>query len=200
MVEVNEIILDFYKKLRPRNKNMDMSSFDNFINGIGMDGSTAYLANSCRDDYSKRKYYDKSVASVLSYNLHAFINDFQCTKKILDYRQRMLRTMVLEYYFDGYIDTMLVPFLDKNKVGDINRARNKLAKTKILYPDQNNSHHLHMIEQAELKLKDTEDMYNYDWGKDFFVIKQIKTVLKSSEDDNKNVQLNAMGVGYGQKY
>jgi len=129
---------------------------------------------------------DHSIKSITIRN-KKFANMFVNTNSVKleherlfeSHQERVQRAIIMEYYNPGYLDDVLLPFIEWNREGDLKRAETSLYKTKLLY--QNDK----ILKKAEKQYSDTKFIYSQDWASHFTAIRTIIAEVKHNEQQNE---------------
>lgn len=98
------------------------------------------------------------------------------------HQERVQRTIIMEYFNPGFLDEILLPFIDWNREADLKRAKTTLYKTRLLYQnDADQETAKKVLEKEEKKFMDVKYIYEQDWATHFHAIKTIIAEVKNNE-------------------
>ena len=180
-------IYKFIASLGVNPSDVDYSSLENFMTSVNADYSVNKYHDVCK--YNHRLFNEGNHKVYTSFTRRArsgFTNNLGGRNIPYNDKQRKLRTMIVDYYFDDYIYGSLVPHLDKNRDADKSRAKKKLEKARAMYNISRDNSSRYFVDIEESNYNYVCNLYDHDWKSDFDAIKQINKTIHQNVDNVSN--------------
>ena len=136
--------------------------------------------------FNTAKKYGESdfITSHITIFFNGQARSFFCNKALwqeMSMEEVRLRCAILQYHFPEFMEEYFVPYVNKNKQGDIDRWRCRIESTKALYPDTNDPHHVEMIELAKYRYEFVKERYSMDLDYEVKCIQSITDEIRANE-------------------
>ena len=174
-----EELRKYFGELCKDNKEINLNSIDDFWKCFN---SNRFLTKF----FNTTKKHGES--DFITYHINRFFNVNArlcfCNKTLwqeISMEEVRLRCAILQYHFPEFMEEYFVPYVNKNKQGDIDRWRCRIESTKALYPDTNDPHHVEMIELAKYRYEFVKERYSMDLDYEVKCIQSITDEIRANE-------------------
>lgn len=92
-----------------------------------------------------------------------------------------VRILIIDYYFPNYIEEYFLPYMLKNRSGDIARAEQRKNRDITFYSNLDDPHHVKMRVRAIHQYNSIIRRYKTDWSEELGTVKLINQQIKENE-------------------
>lgn len=168
---------------------VDCSSLRNFLISLDSDAVVVQYSTYCKEYVEKQastSYTNRRFKKFAGRFVNNSGSHFFSEKPFATHQERVQRAIIMEYFNPGFLDEILLPFIDWNREADLKRARTTLYKTRLLYQnDADQETAKKVLEKEEKKFMDVKYIYEQDWASHFTAIRTIIAEVKHNEQQNE---------------
>jgi len=186
MLTNNDNVKAFLQQFFDKNiDEVDCSSLRNILISLDSDAVVVEYSTYCKEYVEKQASTSHTNRRFKKF-AGKFVNNsgshFFTERPFATHQERVQRAIILEYYNPGFLDEILLPFIDWNREADLKRAKTTLYKTRLLYQnDTDQETAKKVLEKEEEKFMDVKYIYEQDWATHFHTIKTIIAEVKNNE-------------------
>ena len=174
--------------MNPRGYKVDWSNMEGFLKSIIADPFIKDLKIACEGSTDYFKYLKEIHSRFKRFNKEFVAADVTGCSDLTN-RQRLLRAMVLDYYYPDYFEMHLLPYIKDNKNSDLTREAFKLRKSKQISEGLEEKARIKMITKAEERYNKVVGIYSEDWESKFQTIKKMNAIIDANESDHEVCRL-----------
>lgn len=192
MNDVNQFLVNFGAEQRE----IDYNSLKGFVVTVCPRHDILQFIGYCKKHIMEEKLGDKTAIKRFSVRfMHAFMNTASHNPRPIDDQARFMKALIMDYYFDTFLDDTLLPYIERNAEGEKSRAQLRLMKYKRLYNDLNNANDVRVIQEAQQEYDERCQFADRDWRAEFDTIHQITAEIKANEMFNERITAGRYGGG-----